>query len=108
MFKKGPDAGRGKGGKREGSGRPADWFRKKCERIMERGKLMEFVADVAKGEPVGRFVTEAGVIVEVPASVKDRLRAVEWLADRAFGKSTEHHDVTGHLTWEQMVAGTRE
>lgn len=93
------------GGKRKGAGRAPDWFRQKCESIISRNKLVEFMADVANGEKVDRYVTEFGHVVDVPASVKDRMRAVEFLSDRAFGKATEHHELSGSLTLESIVGG---
>lgn len=62
------------GGRREGSGAPTNWLKEKCRKIISDKKLLEFLGDVASGEPF------------VGADVKDRLRAVEMLLDRGFGR----------------------
>lgn len=77
------------GGKREGSGRKPDWFVRRCKELFEKHKLLDFVAGVATGEEKeGKVsVTDEGpVVVDVSASIKDRLRATEMLKEWGYGK----------------------
>src|SRR3990167_10008513 len=81
------------GGKRRGAGRPADWLKAKCQKIVDKSKLIEFLADVASGVNVDTKTVSTGQgmsqLVSVPADVKDRLRATEMLLDRAWGKPAQ-------------------
>ncbi len=94
-FKKGHKLA--KGGAREGSGRPSDWLREKCGEIIKKKKLIEFLGDVAAGEDVEQQINQNGEVLNVPASVKDRLKAYELLADRWAGKPTQALEVGGTL-----------
>lgn len=88
-FKKGHDTNRAKGGKREGAGRSPDWLREKCRAIFEKNKLADFMGDVAMGKEFPQLATGEGEVLPLPPSIKDRRAAVEWLADRGFGKVTQ-------------------
>ena len=59
-------------GHRGGGGRPPDWLKAKCQKIVDREKLVEFLGRVGGGV--------------VDCEVKDRLRAIEILMDRGWGK----------------------
>ena len=100
-FKKGNKLG--KGGAQRGAGRDPDWLKDKCRDLIERHKLIDFVASVASGEEVERYVTELGNVVMVPANTKDRLRAFEMLADRVWGKAPQAVEVSGN--GDGQVAG---
>lgn len=83
------------GGKRKNAGRTPEWLAAKCAKIVDRKKLVEFLAKVASGEDMEQVVTDKGEILRVPASIKDRIKAVEILLNRGFGKDVhplEHHD----------------
>lgn len=86
-----------KGGARPGSGRDSDWLRDKCRALVEKHKLIEFVAAVASGEYVQNVVSPTGekLAMKVSAEVKDRLRATEMLNDRGWGKAPQALDVKG-------------
>ncbi len=75
------------------TGRPSDWFREQCKKALERCKGVEFVADVASGKEFPQLATSEGEVIPLPPSLKDRQRAVEWLADRAHGKAGQTIDV---------------
>jgi hypothetical protein len=78
---------RGEGGAREGAGRKPDWLKKKAQKILSDKKLIEFLGDVASGKNVRALVAIDGTTtVSAPADIKDRLRAVEILLDRGWGK----------------------
>lgn len=80
------------GGKREGAGRPSDKLKEKIQSIIEKKKLIEFLADVASGEPVEHktVIGAQGVVKTMQTcDVKDRLRAAEMLLDRGYGKPAQ-------------------
>lgn len=89
-FKKGKDPNRAKGGAREGAGRSPDWLKAKCQKIIDKDKLVEFLRDVAKGKNMEQVVTDEGVSIAVPAAIRERLKATEMLLDRGFGKAAQH------------------
>ena len=68
------------------AGRPSDWLKAKCRRITKKDKLIEFLADVASGKDIEQVVTENGVTIQIPAPIKERIKAVEILLNRGFGK----------------------
>jgi len=101
-----------KGGKRENSGRAHDWLRDKCRTIIERKKLIEFLGNVAAGEPFVEKVSivSTGKVFEKTihsAEVKDRMKALEMLADRAFGKATQPLEHSGTIDLELEDAMTK-
>jgi hypothetical protein len=82
------------GGKREGSGRKPDWFREACQKALEDAKGLEFMRDVAAGKEFPQLATGEGEVLELPPPLKDRRAAVEWLADRGYGKAEQTVDMT--------------
>jgi hypothetical protein len=88
------------GGRRDGSGRKADWLQKECAGIVEKRNLLIFLGDVADGKPVKQSVAIDGKMAEakVSADVKDRLRALDMLLDRGWGKAPQSVEVSGELT----------
>lgn len=84
-----------RGGKRAGAGRPPDWLKKKCSSLVDKNKLLEFVMRVAVGEETEQHVTKEGDVVDVAPSTHDRLRAVEMLLDRGFGKPAQAVELGG-------------
>lgn len=56
------------------------------------GKLLvDFALGVLAGKETQTRYDMDGTAYEVTPSIKDRLQAMEWLADRGFGKSVETH-----------------
>ena len=92
-FKKGHKLA--KGGKREGSGRPADRFKEEAAKIGDPLTILRFYWNVANGEELEQVVTDAGVAIPTPASVKDRLKAGELFLDRTIGKVKQEMEVAG-------------
>jgi len=94
-FKPG-QSGNPKGGKighKGGGGRPPEWLKAKCQELIDRNQLIEFLADVAAGKDVDQRINENGEVLKIPADVKDRLKATEMLLDRGFGKATQVMDL---------------
>lgn len=68
-----------RGGKREGAGRPTNWVRTQCATIIDKSRLFAELARIAShGE-----------------KESDRLRAIEMLVDRAYGKAQQTVEVNG-------------
>lgn len=70
----------------KGGGRKPDWLKAKCQGIIADLKLIEFLGQVASGKDVDQRINENGECLKVPADVKDRLKALDMLLDRGFGK----------------------
>lgn len=77
-----------------GSGRTPDWLKQKCQEIVDRAKVVEFLADVVNGSDVEQAVGGEGEVIRVPAAVRDRIKAAEILLDRGYGKPGQPLDVT--------------
>lgn len=84
----------GTGGKREGSGRKPSEFLAKCRELAGSKKFLGWADDVLAGKPVEKKATMAGV-VEVPASVGDRVYLWEKLAAYGFGKPMQAVELSG-------------
>ncbi len=92
------------GGKREGSGRKPDWLKEKCRNLLDKNKLLEYLAKVASGDETEQRVTvvregnEAHTeVVEVKCSTHDRLHAIELLLERGFGRPAQEMVHTGDV-----------
>lgn len=77
-------------GNKGGSGRPPEWLKAKCAKIIDRKKVVEFLGEVVGGEDVETVISFDSkgkkVRTKVPADVRDRIRAAEILLERGFGK----------------------
>lgn len=98
----------GRPGNKGGTGRPPDWLKNKCANLLEKYKLWDWLAEVAKGEFVDRktVAIENGKTSEIAcaANIKDRLRAMEMLADRGHGKAPIGLEVgDGHNVFKKVV-----
>lgn len=85
-----------KGGDRPNSGRPPNWLREKCQKLIEDKKLIDFLADVASGEYMENVFDgsqKQGLMRS--ADAKDRMKAAEMLMDRAYGKASQTMELTG-------------
>lgn len=91
------------GGARKGAGRKPEWLKEKCQKLLEDNKLYEFLSDVAKGETFTMPGGEDGTILS-PAPIRDRLKAVEIIMDRAFGKSIQPVDAKLEVSFEEFRA----
>lgn len=83
------------GGKREGAGRKPDWLKAKCAELIDRKKLLDYVARVAAGEETESRMTKDGDLFDVPCSTHDRLHAFELLMERGFGKPVQGVELSG-------------
>lgn len=99
-FKKGQE---GLGGKREGSGRPVEWFREECRRIIERGEILKFLQDVATGKDVEQRINDNGEVLKIPADVRDRMKASEMLMDRGLGKPVQQLEHSGEIEGRMII-----
>lgn len=70
------------GGKREGAGRPANWFKETMQRITSKPASIKFVEDVIDGIIVTDVATRHKIWADA--------------ADRGFGKATQQIHQTGN------------
>jgi len=68
------------------AGRAPNWLKAKCRELVGNNKLISFLADVARGKDVVTRLSLDGDELHIPADIKDRLRALEMLLDRGYGK----------------------
>ena len=83
----------GQSGNPSGANRRQKGLATLIRRSTKQGKeLVDFVLDVARGKPIKTSVlTLAGIVVDVErrSTIRDRLEAVAWLADRGWGRAKE-------------------
>lgn len=77
------------GGARDGSGRPPDWLRQKCQEIIDKKAVLEFLGGVVAGENFEQVVNSDGEVIALPPPLKDRIKASELLLDRGYGKAAQ-------------------
>ena len=79
------------------AGRPPDWLKEKCRKLIEQKDLVGFLARVAAGDSEDmRVVFDDNNVPhkeKCAAAIKDRLHAAEILLDRGFGKPSQSLDV---------------
>lgn len=76
-------------------GRPKGFAALIREKTKDGLELVELSLQVMRGELTVTRYTLEGESYEASPSVKDRLQAMEWLADRGFGKAIETMRVEG-------------
>lgn len=98
------------------SGRKPNWFRYKCNRILDKRKLLDFCGAVAAGDLVDERseydpLTKSEAWVPCKATIKDRLKAIEFLTSYGHGlpvQSLEHGGVGGTPFIVEVVDFNRE
>lgn len=97
------------GGRRPNSGRKPDWLKEKCQAIIDRKKVLEFLGRVVAGEEQEDRCTKDGDVFQVGVSTHDRLHAAEILFERGFGKPAQAVEVTGEsggpVVWNIKIVG---
>ncbi len=86
----------------ERGGRNPDWLKKKCALIVDRNKLIEFLGDVASGKYKDKVPYVRPVRVEI------RLKAIEMLLDRGFGKPSQDVGVSGEIGGKLIIVRSNE
>lgn len=66
------------------------------EAIATQKEVQEFFTSVLRGEVKEEVVSSNGLVLEVPASTKDRLKAAECMG-RAYGMFTERKEISGTM-----------
>lgn len=83
----------GQSGNPSGANRKQKGLATLIRRSTKQGKeLVDFVLDVARGAPIKvSIVTLAGTVIDVErrSTIRDRLEAIAWLADRGWGRAKE-------------------
>ena len=87
MFTKGNKLA--KGGARKGSGKPPDWLRIKCQRLISDKKIVERLASIAAGELMDTTTLMDCRLIPVPAPMQAQVKAAQELLDRGFGKPVQ-------------------
>ncbi|WP_270398161.1 terminase small subunit [Ligilactobacillus ruminis] len=64
--------------------------------IATQKEIQEFFTSVVRGEVKEEVVSSNGLVLEVPASTKDRLKAAECMG-RAYGMFTERKEIIGTM-----------
>lgn len=87
-----------------GSGRPPDWLKNACREIVDKRELIRFLGAVASGEKVDVFVSrESDTVCRIPAGIKDRLKAIEMLLDRGWGKPAQPLEHEGTVVGRMVL-----
>ncbi len=69
----------------------------KKDSIATQEELLQFMTAVTRGEETEKLVTNAGKVVEVPVSMKDRIKTAELLS-KSYGMFTDKKEVSGTMT----------
>jgi len=94
----------GWGGPRPNSGRKPDWFRWTCKELVFKHKIPELWAAVAMGVDFEQVVNKEGETIKVPASVRDRLHASNYLVEYGEGKPAQTMDVNVDESGSELAA----
>lgn len=70
--------------------------RMKKDSIATQEELLQFMTAVTRGEETEKLVTNAGNIVEVPVSMKDRIKTAELLG-KSYGMFTDKKEINASL-----------
>lgn len=84
-FQKGNKAGLGNHKPRPGSGRTSELHRAECRKLLEEGKFNKWLSDVGKGKNEEVFVTLGGNVRKIPASIVNRIKAIQYLTEQGHG-----------------------
>lgn len=68
----------------------------KKDSIATQEELLQFMTAVTRGEETEKLVTNAGNIVEVPVSMKDRIKTAELLG-KSYGMFTDKKEINASL-----------
>lgn len=68
----------------------------KKDSIATQEELLQFMTAVTRGEETEKLVTNAGNIVEVPVSIKDRIKTAELLG-KSYGMFTDKKEINASL-----------
>ena len=68
----------------------------KKDSIATQEELLQFMTAVTRGEETEKLVTNAGAIVEVPVSMKDRIKTAELLG-KSYGMFTDKKEINASL-----------
>lgn len=85
---------------RPGAGRPSEAHRAECRKLVEDLKIREFFGNVAKGDKLDFTVTMSGKVVDIPASIRNRLMAGLTLIEHGYGKAPQ--EITHSISEETL------
>lgn len=86
-----------KGKPSPGSGRHPDWLKEKCQALISKHKLIEFLADVANGHFTEVEIAPGGkeLLTKRSCGAETRMKAVAMLLERGYGKPAQAVEVAG-------------
>lgn len=64
--------------------------------IMSQQELAKFFSNVTKGKETEKVVANTGKVVEVPVSMKDRIKTAELLG-KSYGMFVDKKEINGNL-----------
>lgn len=106
---------RANGGRREGAGRKPDWLKLTCQKILDKDKLLQYLAGVAAGREIEQQVVVVRdgrdshtEVVDVRCSTKDRLRALEMILERGWGKPAQPVELDAEMKFQPFNITIRE
>lgn len=76
------------------SGRHASEVSLRCQGIIEKWKLFDVLAKIARAEIEEEYVTKDGVVVSGATKNSDRIAAIKQLAAYAYGQPAQAVDLT--------------
>lgn len=80
---------RSKGGARKGGGRTTLLHRAECRKLVEKYGVRGFFAQIVDGAKKDFTVTLDGKVINVPASIRNRLFAGQFLVEQGYGKAPQ-------------------
>lgn len=94
-FRKGNSAKKGKPS--PGSGRTPDWLKEKCQALISKHKLIEFLADVANGHYTEVELGPGGkeLLIQRSCGADLRMKAIAMLLERGYGKPAQAVELAG-------------
>lgn len=101
---KGYDPNRAHGGPRANSGRDPNWVKKKCQDLIDKHKLLEFLAEVASGEYKEAWVSiKTEKTIMRPVDAETRMKAINMLLDRGYGKPLQDMQLSGTVGGKMII-----
>ena len=71
------------------AGRPSNDFKQYCQGILEKYNLVERAGLIASGADIEQVINKEGEVIKVPAPISVQMNAIEYITERAHGKSTQ-------------------
>lgn len=81
---------------RHRKGRPSNYLKAKCQKLLDHPAVFKFLRDVVTGNKKADFtISISGEIVPIPPRARLRLDAIHDLMDRGYGLPTQSVELSG-------------